>query len=239
MRGVQALDHVVAADLDVHEMAQLLAERGEELVVGPELRAGRRSRCRSACRCADPAVVQRDFQDLGQVEIAGQDVGLFAECAGLHAAGSAAGARILDRLALPQQLFHHHVGVEDRRLTPALADDLQAAFAGNGRGSCVLSCIFEEGCSSRISSMTSSIRYVSSLTPEEPSGRQAAGVDVAEVGVGAALGRGHSHLGRRRLVVELHPETLEQFSGLLARERAVRQAALVERDTGAGRDGRG
>jgi hypothetical protein len=49
----------------------------------------------------------------------------------------------------------------------------------------------------------------------------------AKVGVGAALGSGHAHLGRGGLVVELDPEALQQLFGLLG-QRAVLQALLVE-----------
>ena len=45
--------------------------------------------------------------------------------------------------------------------------------------------------------------------------QDAADVDLGEVGVGAALGRGDAHLGRRGLVVELDPEALEQLFGLV------------------------
>ena len=70
-------------------------------------------------------------------------------------------------------------------------------------------------------------------------GQQPAQVDVGEVGVGAAfLGR-HAHLGRRRVVVELDEEGFQQLPGRLARQRAVGQPALVERQAGAGRGGRG
>ena len=80
---------------------------------------------------------------------------------------------------------------------------------------------------------------MTSLTPSEPSGVDAADVDLGEIGVGAALGGGHAHLGRGGLVVELDPEALQQLFGLFAGQRAVGQPLLVERDTGAGRGGRG
>ena len=56
----------------------------------------------------------------------------------------------------------------------------------------------------------------------------AAQIDVREIVVGAALGRGHSDLGRRGSIVDLDPEAGKEFLGLLARERAVGQALLVE-----------
>ena len=57
---------------------------------------------------------------------------------------------------------------------------------------------------------------------------QAAEVDVGEVGVGAALGGGDAHLGRRGVVVELDEEALEELLRPLPRERAVGESALVE-----------
>ncbi len=38
---------------------------------------------------------------------------------------------------------------------------------------------------------------------------QAAGVDLGEIGIGAALGGRHADLGRGRLVVELDPQALQ------------------------------
>ena len=74
------------------------------------------------------AVVQGDLQHLGQVEVAGQVVVLLAERAHLHAAARAAAARVGHDLALPHQLLHDQVGVEDRGLAEAGADDLAGAL---------------------------------------------------------------------------------------------------------------
>lgn len=60
--------------------------------------------------------------------------------------------------------------------------------------------------------------------------QQRADVDVGEVGVRATLGGGHAHLGRRRVVVELDEEALEQFARRLRRQRAAGQPLLVERE---------
>ena len=75
----------------------------------------------------------------------------------------------------------------------------------------------------------SSRRCETSFEPLRAIAQQAADVDVGEVGVGAALGRGDADLGRGRVVVELDEEALQQLAGGFARERAVGQAALVER----------
>ena len=74
------------------------------------------------------AVVQGQLQHLQQVEVAGEDVGLLAEGAHLHAAGAAALAGVLQGLALAQLLLHHRVGVEQRGEAVAVADDLQGVL---------------------------------------------------------------------------------------------------------------
>ena len=70
----------------------------------------------------DP-VVEGDLQQLGQVEVAGQDVGLLAEGTGLDATAGATLARVLDALAHARQLGHDRVGIEHRGVAVALADD--------------------------------------------------------------------------------------------------------------------
>ena len=103
--GVQPLDDVVAPDLDVDEVAQLLLEGGEELVEGLERAriAGLRAELLAGARI--DAVVQRDFQHLGQVEVAGEVVVLLAERAGFDAAAGAAAAGVHQALARAQHLL--------------------------------------------------------------------------------------------------------------------------------------
>ena len=55
-------------------------------------------------------------------------------------------------------------------------------------------------------------------------GQQPAEIDVGKIGVGAALLGRHADLGRRRMVVELDEESLQQLAGRLARERALGQS---------------
>ncbi len=59
-------------------------------------------------------------------------------------------------------------------------------------------------------------------------GEESGQIEVGEVRVGAALRRRHAHLGRGRVVVELHEEALQQFFGSLAGERAIGETLLVE-----------
>ncbi len=58
-------------------------------------------------------VVECQLQDLRQVEVAGQNVGLLAEGPHLDTAAAAAGPGVLERFALPNLLLHHCVGVEN------------------------------------------------------------------------------------------------------------------------------
>ncbi len=82
---VQPLDHIVPPDLDIDEVAKLRFISGEQLVEGSELPwiAGGRADPLPGAR-VDP-VVQGDLEDLGHVEVAGEDVGLLPVGAGLDA----------------------------------------------------------------------------------------------------------------------------------------------------------
>ena len=53
-------------------------------------------------------------------------------------------------------------------------------------------------------------------------------IDIREVVVRAALQSRYSNLRRRRLVVELNPQTRDQFFSLLTGERAISQSFLIE-----------
>ena len=112
--GVHLLDDLVAAHLDFHEMVQLPAKGGEQIVEAPE--AGRRCRSRRPELLSGPrvhAIVQRQFQHLHQIEVAGEDVGLLAERARFDATAATAGSGVLQRLALAHLLLDHCIGIED------------------------------------------------------------------------------------------------------------------------------
>src|SRR5659263_308564 len=68
--------------------------------------------------------MQGHFEDLGQVQVASEDIRFTAERTGFDTAGNAVHASIDDRLALAEEFLDNHVGIEDRGLTPAFADDL-------------------------------------------------------------------------------------------------------------------
>ena len=173
------------------------------------------------------AVVQGDLQHLDQVEIAGQDVAFAAEGPGLHAARGAAAAGVGQRLALAQHLGHQRLGIEQRRLAEAGAHDLQRPVQ---EGVGVLAADLHHGAGLQ------QAHLLDHLEDEEGDlvdavlalGVDAAGVDQGEIGVGAALLGRDPHLGRRGMVVELHPEGLQQLAGLFAGQAAVGQAAAVE-----------
>ena len=172
--------------------------------------------------------MQREFQNLGQIEIAGEVVVLLAERAHFHAAARSARARIFHRLALPHQFLHDQIGVEHRRLPEARADDLGRALheaigillADLHRRTGLQQPHVFDHVEEEVGHVVDGIGAID---------LHAAGVDLREVGVGAALGRSHAHFGRRGLVVELDPEALQQLFGLIARQRPGGHFALIER----------
>ena len=225
---VDPLDQLVPRELDLDQARELRAEGAEEgLEVAERLRpAGRRAEPPAAPRI--DAVVQRQLEDLRQVEVAGEDVRLLAEGAGLDAAGAAALPRVLDRLPHPQLLLDHRVGVEDRGEAVAAAHDLQRAQQQR------------VGRLARELEVAARLEEVHLLDHVEQQVRdrvravlagaqQPAEVDVGEVGVGAALLRRHADLGRRGVVVELDEEALEELARRLLGQRAVLEPPAVER----------
>ena len=225
---VQPLDDAVAAHLDLDEVPHLRQERREEVVERGEARRIAGVRAELAAGPRVDAVVQRQLQHLRDVEVAGQDERLLAERAHLDAAGRAAVPRILHALAHPHQLLDDQVGVEDGRLAEPGADDLSHALdeavgvlaAHLDRAAGLKQPHLLDHVQHQVGDVVDAVRAI---------GHDAARVDLREVGVGAALGRGDAHLRRRGLVVELDPEALEQFLGRVVRQRAVGQPAAVER----------
>ena len=167
-------------------------------------------------------MLQRDLQHLGHIEIAGQVVVLLAKCTRLHTAAGAAIAGILQRLALPDHLLHDDIGVEDRGLTKAGADDLgrpldetiRILLAQLHRRTGLQQAHLLDHVQEQIGDLIHGIGAI---------WLDAAGVDLGKIGVGAAFGGGHTNFGRGGLVVELDPEAVQQFLGLFSRQRARRQ----------------
>jgi hypothetical protein len=171
--------------------------------------------------------VQRQLEELRQVEVARQHVRLLAEGAGLDAAAGPAFAGVLDALSLTEQLLHDRVGVEHGREPVAPADHLRGgpeeAIGRLARDLDVVAGLEDrhlvDDLQQQVGHLVDRVLAVA---------RQAGEVDVGEVGVRPALGGGDAHLGRCGVVVELDPPALQELPGILARQRAVRQAALVE-----------
>ena len=202
-------------DLDVDEVAQLRLERAEtarRTPAKPRRIAG--AQADPLARARIDAVVQRDLEHLGQVEVAGEDVGLLAERAHFHAAARAAqrahpprtcpaapvpatirSALKIDGWPKPVRMISR--GALDEAVGVLLADlDVETGLQQAH--------LFDH-VEQQVGDLVDAVRAI---------GLQAADVDLREVGVGAALGRGHAHLGRRGLVVELDPEALQQLLGL-------------------------
>ena len=204
--GVEPFDDVVAQDLDIHEMADLLLECGEQLVVRLELGRIAGLQADRLARARIDAVVEGDLEDLGHVEVPGQGVVLLAESPGLDAAAGPAVAGILGGLALPDELLDDGVGVEDRRLAEAGLDDPQGPPEegigplgrnldhGAGLQDAHLLDDLEEEEGQRVDA----VRAV---------GFEAADVDQGEIGIRPALLGRHADLRRGGLIVELDPKT--------------------------------
>ena len=225
--GVHALDVVVDADLEVHDPFELAGEGGVEVLEGREGERVAGSGADLAAGQLVAAVVQGQFQDLGDVKVARQDVGFLAEGARFDAARAAAFAGVLHGLADADLLHDHGVGVEDGRVAVAVLDDARRGL--------------EEGVGGLLADVDAGLglqeaQFVHDLEDEVGDvahavgtvAPQAAQVDVGEVVVGAAfLGR-DADLGRGGMVVDLDPQAAEQFLGRLAGQGAVGQALLVE-----------
>jgi hypothetical protein len=227
-RRVEALDDVVAAHLHVHEVPHLPREGVAQVVEAREAPrvAGGEPDLAPAARVQ--AVVERHLQHLGQVEVAGEVVVLLAEGADLDAAARPAAPRVRQRLPLPHQLLHDEIGIEDGGLPEPRPHDARrpvheavgVPLADQNRRARLQQPhlrhhVEEQECD--VVHAVPSIR------------RQPAQADLREVGVGAALRRRHPHLGRRRLVVELDPQAVQQFLRLPGRQRPLGEAPPIER----------
>src|SRR5450830_1527901 len=122
--GIQPLDDVVATHLDVHEVMQLRFECFKQLAIASKCSWITRVQTDDLAGTWVQTVMQGHFENLGQVQVAGENVRFTAERTGFDTAGNAAHASIDDRLALAEEFLNDHVGIEDRGLTPAFADDL-------------------------------------------------------------------------------------------------------------------
>ena len=209
-------------------MAELPLVRGEQLVERGETCGVSRLEPDSLAGPRIDAVRERDLEHLRHVEVAGENIALLAEGPHLDASARPARARVGERFPLPDELSHDHVRVEHGRLPEACPDDARRAL--DERVGALLAHLDRRArleqphLLDHVEHQKGELAHaVGAVLVHAPR------VDLGEIGIGAALLGGHSHLRRRRLIVELDPEALEELLGALARERAVREARAVER----------
>ncbi len=122
--GEHALQEVVGLDLRFDDEPELFLESGVEFIeVREALRVAGFQADLPAGHGVD-AIVQGQLEDLGDVEVAVQDVGFLAETARLDAAAGAALPGVFRRLADPDLLGDDHVRVEDGGITGSATDHL-------------------------------------------------------------------------------------------------------------------
>ena len=125
---VQPLDDVIARDLDIGKVLQLLLISFEEFVERREpFRTSGLEANTFTCAGIHP-IVQGDLEHLGHVEIPGKDIAFFPESPGLNTSARPAVPGVLDRFPLPHQFLDNGIGVENRWLPEAGLHDLQRPF---------------------------------------------------------------------------------------------------------------
>jgi len=234
--GKEPLDRAVAGHLQVDKILQLGLVRLEELLVRDEPARVARLRAKSlAARDAVPpaggrvdAVVAGQLENLRPVDVPGQRAAFLAEGTDGHATAGSAEAGVGQRLAVVEHLLEDHVGIKDRRLPQPGANHAAGAFqeavgvplAELDAGARLDQLHLFHDVEHQIGDFINCVAAV---------GLQAADVDQGEVGIGAALFLGNADLRRRRLVVELDPEALQQLLGQVPGERTVFEPLNVER----------
>jgi hypothetical protein len=155
-----------------------------------------------------PASIPGQLQHLGKVEIAGEVVVLLPESPHLHAPGGPARPGILHALPLPDQLLDDEIRIEDGGLAEAGRDD-PAGPAQESIRVLLAELYRRRGLEQThlLNDVQDQVRYL--VDGVRTVGLEAPRVDLGEIGVGGALLRRDPNLGRRRVVVELHPEALE------------------------------
>ncbi len=208
-------------------MVELPAVSLEELLERAELLGIARCEADLLAGPRVQAIVEGQFQHFGQVEVAGEDIGFFAERADLHATAGAAVACVGHGFAHTDQLLDDQVAVEDGRLAEAGADDPGRSFDEPVR---ILLGHLDRGTRLHEPHLLDHIQDQVGHVVDAVGAvlLHAAGVDLGEVGVRAALGGRDPNLGRGRLVVEFHPQALEQLLRLLAGQCPLIQALFVE-----------
>ena len=225
---IQTLYHVVAADLDLDDVLHLSAESIPQLIPGPEI--FRTAELQADLLSGDfiVAVVECELKNLRDIQISGEDICLIAPAAGLHASGGAALTRIFQRFPCVQKLLDDLIGIVKCRLAPALARDLAGALQEFLRrlladlhiGVRLNEFHLVHAVKNQIAHAVDAVRAVL---------RHTAGVDIRKIRVGAALLQRDADLDRCRLIVELHPQALQQFQCLTVIQSSGFHIRLVER----------
>ena len=173
------------------------------------------------------AVEQGQLEDLRQIEVPLQDVGLISERSSFHAAGAAALPGVLQALAGVHQFLDDRLRVVEGGLSPAfpgnLAGPLQK-FPGIFPADLHIGVGLNQ--LEVIHAVQDDVRHL--VDPVLPLRSDAAGIDVGEIRVGAALLEGDAHLRRSRLIVELYPQALHQLLGLVPGEDARLDIPFIE-----------
>ena len=225
--GEYLLDYVAAGDLDIHEVLYLLLVSLKELLIAVEVlgKAGVQAQLMAAHVIV--AIVQGELKYLGQVEVALKYVGLVAEGAGLYAAGGAAHAGVVQGLAGVHQLGYYGLGVVEGRLAPALAGYLAGALEELAGG--LAAYLHVAGGLEQLHFVHAVQYHVADLVYAVLAVLgYAAGVDVGEVRIGAALLEGDADLWGSGLVVKLDPQALQKLQRTVPVNAAVLHVVDIE-----------
>ena len=224
-----AFDIVVHRKFQVHEVHHLLVPSLIEFLKRLELARVASLEAKALASLGVDAIVQRNLQNLRRVQIARQQIGLLAEGAHLDAARATTLASILERLAVAHEFLDVGVGIEDAGVAVSLANHLDA-FDEEVVGG-ILCYVDGETRLQLVQLLLNLQNHVRQLVGGTASfAVHATYINIREVVVGAALQCRDTHLRRRRLVVELDPQARQQFLCVVARQRALVDALLIERE---------
>ena len=222
-------DIVVHAEFQVHEIDHLLVPGIVEFL--ERLERSRIASLESQLLLRDgvKAVVQGDFQNLRRVEITCQQIGFLAKSTYFDATRASAFAGILHSLAGTHHFLDVGVGIEDRRIAVTLTNHLQTCHQEVVGG--ILSDMNGEAWLQLVQLLLNLQNHKGNLVGSTASvAFHTTDVDIGEVVVSTALEGCHTHLRRRRLVIELDPQAGNQLLRLVASEGAVSQSLFVERE---------
>jgi len=205
LRRVLVAEIIVDFDLSLHSIVELFLESGIEIVECFEL-------ADVTCLDADLLACEHVYavrkcvlKEFRHIEISVEQICLLACRARLDASARAALARVFKRLAYSHLFLYDHVGVEDRGISHAVAEDLccgadnavRRTFADLDVALGLQKAKFVKYLKANVSDFTRSVAAV---------GLEPCKVDVRKVVVRSALCGSHADLGRCGGVVDLDPE---------------------------------